>query len=78
MLNSKLIKAFAYNRLNFFLWIFIQMGKVLPVNLRPIFFVPRTHNAKGIALFISGICNYWHLFQDDRPELAKYLDRLIF
>ena len=77
MLNSKLIKAFDYNRLNFFLWIFIQMGKVLPVNLRPIFFVPRTHNAKGIALFISGICNYWHLFQDDRPELAKYLDRLI-
>ena len=39
MLNSKLIKAFDYNRLNFFLWIFIQMGKVLPVNLRPIFFV---------------------------------------
>ena len=39
--------------------------------------MPKTHNAKGVALFISGICNYWHISPKDKPELKKYLDRLI-
>ena len=77
MLNSKLIKACVPNKSHFLLWVFIQLGKVLPFNLRRILFVPKTHNAKCIALFISGICNYWYLCKDDRPELRNYLDRLV-
>jgi len=77
MLNSKLIKACVPEKSHFLLWVFIQLGKVLPFNLRRILFVPKTHNAKGIALFISGICNYWYLCKDDRLELTNYLDRLV-
>mgnify|MGYP001039951796 CR=1 FL=1 len=77
MLNSKLIKACVPNKSHFLLWVFIQLGKVLPFNLRRILFVPKTHNAKCIALFISGICNYWYLCKDDRSELGNYLDRLV-
>ena len=77
MLNSKLIRACVPNNSHFLLWVFIQLGKVLPLNLRRILLVPKTHNAKCIALFISGICNYWYLCKDDRPELTNYLDRLV-
>ena len=77
MLNSKVIKSAVPQKSHFFLWVLIQVGKVLPINLRRMLFVPKTHNAKGIALFITGICNYWNLFNDKKPELSKYLDRLV-
>lgn len=77
MLNSKLVKVFSLNKFSFLMWVLIQLGKKLPFNIRRLLFVPKTHNAKGIALFISGICNYWNLSKENRFELKNYLDRLI-
>jgi len=77
MLNSKVVQAIIPKNSHFLLWVCIQLGKVLPINLRRVMQVPKTHNAKGVALFISGICNYWHISPKDKPELKKYLDRLI-
>jgi len=77
MLNSKVVQAIIPKNSHFLLWVCIQLGKVLPINLRRAMQVPKTHNAKGVALFISGICNYWHISPKDKPELKKYLDRLI-
>lgn len=77
MLNSKLIGAIVPRRSHFILWVCIQLGKVLPINLRRIMMVPKKHNAKGIALFISGIANYWYINESLRPEMKSYLDRLL-
>ena len=77
MLNSRVVKAIVPENSHFLLWVSIQLGKVLPINLRRILLVPKTHNAKGVALFISGVCNYWNISGENRPELKKYLDRLI-
>jgi hypothetical protein len=77
MLNSKVIRTIVPDKSHFLLWVVIQLGKVLPVNIRRILLVPKTHNAKGIALFISGICNYWYINKERRPELKVYLDRLV-
>lgn len=77
ILNSRIIATLVPQKAHFILWVCIQMGKSLPVNFRKVLLVPKTHNAKGIALFIMGICNYWNVCNSIRPELKKYLDRLI-
>lgn len=40
--------------------IMIQLFKRSPVNLRRLFMVPKGHNAKGVALFLSGYCNLYN------------------
>lgn len=40
--------------------IMIQLFKRNPVNLRTIAAIPKQHNPKAIALFLSGYCNLYH------------------
>lgn len=40
--------------------VMIQGFKRCPLNLRRILMVPKGHNAKGLALFLSGYCNLYH------------------
>lgn len=61
-LNSKL-----FNRLPFIprqRWprlAWIQLMKRSPINLRRIMGVPKEHNAKGLALFLTGYCNLYQV-----------------
>lgn len=54
---------------NKYLMIFLtQFFKNFPINLRPILLIKKERNAKGIALFVSGILNIY-----DRKKNQKYL-----
>lgn len=54
-LNSSLLKATPLYRSEWVRLAWLQLGKRLPVNLRPLLFVPKRRNPKGIGLFISGL-----------------------
>lgn len=42
----------------------IQLFKRNPVNLRPLFLVPKVYNAKGIALLLQAYCNAYRVNHD--------------
>ena len=54
-LNSRLLKASGLDRSPFIRLAWIQLFKRLPVNLRPLTGVPKSRNAKGVALIILGM-----------------------
>ncbi|MBN1627891.1 MAG: hypothetical protein JW944_15330 [Deltaproteobacteria bacterium] len=54
-LNSILFKKIPFFKSDFMRLVWIQLFKQSPVNLRPITFVPKGINAKGLALFASGM-----------------------
>lgn len=58
-LNSPIIKFLRLDRFASTRLLFIQLFKRLPFNLRPLFLVPKVHNSKAIALFLSGYCNLY-------------------
>ncbi len=66
--NSRLLRLF---------W--IQLFKHSPVNLRGIFFIPQTHNPKGLALFLSGYANMYKIFGNitDKEKIDYLLDKLL-
>jgi len=72
-LNSKIIRflPFLDNRAGRL--IIIQGMKRSPVNLRPLFLVPREQNPKGIALFISALVRLAKLHLDDDKKILKNL-----
>lgn len=35
------------------------------INIRPLLFIPKFHNAKGIALFLNGYCNLYELIDSE-------------
>ena len=45
--------------------VMIQGFKRCPLNLRRILMVPKGHNAKGLALFLSGYCNLYHAVKEN-------------
>lgn len=55
-LNSALFRRTPLARSAFARLAWLQLGKRLPINLRPALLVPKVRNAKGIALFILGLC----------------------
>lgn len=56
-LNSKLFQALpGLSRSRWARLAWIQFFKLSPINLRRITLVPEQHNAKGLALFLSGYC----------------------
>lgn len=70
-LTSKFFRSLPFIRNNRFcklLW--IQLFKRLPINLRPLVGIQKRHNAKGLALFLSGYCNLYKI--DGNPD---YLER---
>lgn len=79
-LTSKLFKTLPFIRNNRFCKLaWIQLFKRLPFNLRPLVGIAKQHNAKGLALFLSGYCNLY--LKDKNPQHLKkatYLaDKLI-
>ncbi|WP_418892365.1 delta-aminolevulinic acid dehydratase [Limibacterium fermenti] len=63
-LNSKVFQALPFFKHSALCrLIIIQSFKRCPVNFRRIALVPKGHNAKSIALFLSGYCNLYHALQ---------------
>ena len=54
-LNSLLFQGLQLHRSRWLSIAWLQANKVLPINLRPLFRVPRMRNPKGVALFILGL-----------------------
>ncbi|NUQ43367.1 MAG: hypothetical protein HUU32_18410 [Calditrichaceae bacterium] len=77
-LSSRVFSAFPFTHHRIPRLIFIQSFKRLPVNLRPVFLVPREQNPKGLALFCSALI---HLVNSQRLEdntlVISLLDRLV-
>lgn len=54
-LNSKLLQATPFYRSKWLRLAWLQLGKRLPINLRPLLLVPKMRNPKGIGLVVSGL-----------------------
>jgi hypothetical protein len=54
-LNSQLFQSLRFLNFKWARLALIQGLKRSPVNLRPLLLVPKTHNAKGLALFLSAL-----------------------
>lgn len=73
-LNSKVFKYFPFSNFKLTKLIFTQFGKRFFINLRPLFFVSKSRNPKGIALVILGLIeNYNRTKNVDFLSDAKYL-----
>lgn len=81
-LNSKLFQATPLKHWNIARLVLIQAFKRSPINLRPLFLVPKQHNAKSIGLFLNGYCNLYALaLKGDQTfgtavEIQAYIIRL--
>ncbi len=63
-LNSRVARALLPLRHSAFLRLCVIQGfKRCPVNLRPLALVPKEHNAKGVALFLSGYCRLYRVLE---------------
>ncbi|MCV6590364.1 MAG: aspartate-semialdehyde dehydrogenase [Marinobacterium sp.] len=71
-LNSKIFSATPLYRSEFMRLAWIQLGKRLPVNFRPVFRVPRMRNPKGVGLTILGLLEDYH-----RTGQADYLNEAL-
>lgn len=70
-LNSKVFQAIPFLKKSAFCRLIVIQGfKRCPVNLRPLAWVPKEYNAKGIGLFLQGYCNLYKVVYD-RPELME-------
>lgn len=79
-LNSLLFKALPILRdSGLFQLAWIQLFKKCPINLRRLLFVPREENPKGLALFLSGYCNLYHLDPSEHigHRITSLANRLI-
>lgn len=72
-LNSKLFKSSPLYRFNIFRLIWIQFFKRSPVNLRKLTLVPEGYNAKGLALFLSGLV-YHGKYKESRSIIYRLKD----
>ncbi len=69
-LTSKVFRSLPLVRDNrFFRLAWIQFFKKSPVNFRPIAIVPKSYNAKGLGLFLTGYCNLYKIAPSE--ELLK-------
>ena len=88
-LNSKVFQALPLKYWDLARLAWIQGFKRSPINFRKLLMVPKEHNAKGIALFLSGYCNIYDLALKSKTafgskekilskinELANLLDEL--
>ena len=77
-LNSRVIRAMPLLNFKAARLILTQMVKRCPVNLRPLLFVSKTPNAKGIALFLSSMARLSKTgVIADRQEIRALADRLL-
>lgn len=71
-LGSRLFRCSGLNKSRFARLAWLQLFKRLPVNLRGLAMVPKTHNAKAIALFLRS-----YLAQGRREEAGRCLSLLL-
>jgi len=69
-LNSKLFQATPLKRSALARLVLIQSFKRSPINLRKLFRVSKQYNAKGIALFLTGYCNLYHISKKGNHDLG--------
>lgn len=70
-LNSKLFQQLSFlNKNKFFRLAWLQLFKRSPFNFRKISLVKKEHNPKGLALFLIGYCNLYHL-ENKQKHLNK-------
>ena len=69
-LNSKLFQATPLKRSALDRLVLIQSFKRSPINLRKFFRVSKQYNAKGIALFLTGYCNLYHISEKGNHDLG--------
>ncbi|WP_405380743.1 delta-aminolevulinic acid dehydratase [Maribacter sp. LLG6340-A2] len=60
-LNSKIFNALPLKKWNVARLVWIQGFKRSPINFRKLLLVPKQYNSKGLALFLSGYCNLYHV-----------------
>jgi len=77
-LNSGLFRRTPLARSGFARLAWVQLGKRLPINLRPALLVPKVRNPKGMALFILGLCEDYQrtreeTFLSEAVELGRWL-----
>lgn len=71
-LNSKVFQSISrFKSSRFFRLAWIQAFKRNPINLRRLFLIEKGINPKGLALFLNGYCNLYHM--DPKEE---YLSRI--
>lgn len=79
-LNSKVFQALPLKHWDLARLAWIQGFKRNPINLRKLFLVPKEHNAKGIALFLTGYCNMYHtivnLGKTDLGQKSEILEKI--
>lgn len=75
-LNSKIFNALPFKHWDLARLAWIQGFKRSPINFRKILMVPKEHNAKGIALFLSGYCNIYDLALKGKTDFGNKEDLL--
>ncbi|WP_460217921.1 delta-aminolevulinic acid dehydratase [Psychroserpens sp. MEBiC05023] len=60
-MNSKVFQALPLKHWDLARLAWIQGFKRSPINFRKLLFVPKEHNAKGVALFLLGYCRLYQL-----------------
>ena len=58
-LNSKIFQVLPFKYWDLARLVWIQGFKRSPINLRPLFLVPKGYNSKGIALLLQGYCKLY-------------------
>jgi len=73
-LNSKVFNALPVKKWNVARLMWIQGFKRSPVNFRKLLMVPKQHNSKGLALFLSGYCNLYHIAKKGNDTFGSVED----
>jgi hypothetical protein len=60
-LNSQIFRKSPFNYYKVMRLIWIQVFKKNPINLRPLLFVKKGYNPKGLGLFLSAYCNLYKI-----------------
>lgn len=60
-LNSKFFKSFYFEKYKIPRWVWIQLFKNNPINLRGLFKIPKEYNPKGLGLFLHGYCQIYSI-----------------
>jgi len=76
-LNSRLLRSTPLYRIKLLRLIWIQFFKRSPVNFRPVTLVPKGYNAKGLALFVSGLLKTGDI-EESRKLYARLKDMTCF
>tara|TARA_R110002051_G_scaffold64139_2_gene116768 strand:+ start:15160 stop:16344 length:1185 start_codon:yes stop_codon:yes gene_type:complete len=73
-LNSKVFNATPLKKWNFARLAWIQGFKRSPINFRKLLLVPKQHNSKGLALFLSGYCNLYHIAKTGNETFGSTIE----